>query len=113
MRKEPPASERRRRARQRALLNGKFVFEHPAMTVDCTIRDLTDLGARVVVGPGVIVPRLGWLINVRDGAAHRCEVIWRAGGLIGVKFVETINVRRPMLGPLNHLHRLWMASAGR
>lgn len=109
----PPATERRRIARQRALLSGKFVFEHPSMTVDCTIRDLTEFGARVVVGQGVVVPRRGWLINVRDGSAHESIVVWRAGGLLGVSFHETINVRVAIPAPHGHLHRLWMACAGR
>ncbi len=113
MSRKPPTADRRRRARQRTLLTGKFVCEHPNMTVDCTIRDITEFGARVVVGPGVVVPRRGWLINVREGSAHQVDVVWRAGGLLGVTYVDTIDVRSPLSPSLNHLHRLWVACAGR
>ena len=105
--------DRRRRVRQRALLSGKFVCDHPVMSVDCTIRDITEFGARVVVGPGVVVPRRGWLINVREGSAHQVDVVWRAGGLLGLRYGETIDVRRPGSPRLKHLHHLWTACAGR
>jgi len=108
----PPAGERRRIARPRALLRGLFVFEQPAITVECTIRDLTQFGARVVVPPGVVVPRQGWLIDIRDGRAHDTSVVWRASGLLGVSFGETVNLRSLDLGRRRRLRQLWLACGG-
>jgi hypothetical protein len=82
------------------------------MTVECTIRDLTEFGARVVAPPNIVVPRRGWLINIRDGRAYEISVVWRAGGLIGVSFTEHFNLRSPVLGPRGHLRDLWLAAGG-
>ena len=105
--------DRRQAARRRSLLRAKFVSDHPPMTIDCAIRDLTRYGARVVFPASVVAPARGWLINVAAGAAHETVAIWRAGGLRGVKFVRTVDVTRPQPGPLNQLHRLWLEAAPR
>ena len=95
--------------RRRALLSGKFVVDHPPLSIDCVIRDLTDAGARLVLGQNVICRPRGWLINLQAGSAHDAIVIWRAAGLLGVKFIETVDVRMPTPGALDRLHQLWLA----
>jgi hypothetical protein len=110
----PPLQERRRVLRPRVLLSGKLVFKDPPLTVDCAIRDLTELGARVVLAPDIVAPRRGWLVNLRAGCAYETVVIWRAAGLLGLRFGQTIDVTHPLPeGPMDHLHRLWIECAGR
>jgi hypothetical protein len=109
----PPSGDRRRGARSKALLRGVLVFDHPPITVDCTIRDLTQSGARLVVVDRVAVPREGSLINIRDGVAYEVSVAWRANGEIGVSFGETIDLKQPApSGPHHHLRNLWLACGG-
>jgi hypothetical protein len=107
----PRSVEQRGVTRRRALLSGKFVFDQPRHSVDCVIRDLSEVGARIVFAPRVVPRGRGWLIDLRAGFAHDAVVIWRASGLLGVKFVETIDVTTSAPGPLSHLHRLWAESA--
>lgn len=97
----------------RVLLTGKLVIGQPPVSVNCMIRDLTDHGARVVLAPNVVAPSRGWLINLRTGLAHDSVVAWRAAGLLGLDFIETIDLTGPIPGSLDHLHRLWVECAGR
>jgi hypothetical protein len=67
----------------------------------------------VGVSPGFVAPKRGWLVNIPAGVAHDSEVVWRAGGLLGVRFTETINVQTPIDGTFGFLHRLWIDCVGR
>jgi len=104
-------AERRRVARQRTLLGAKFVSEQPALTIDCTIRDFTEHGARIVFPALVAVPVHGWLVDVQAGLGYECQTIWRVAGMRGVKFLRTLDIRTPQPGWLNHLHRLWLVGS--
>jgi len=83
------------------------------MSFDCTIRDLSDNGARVLFRGLDAIPSKGWLINISGGRAHACETVWRAGRLRGLKFTQTLDVTRAHPDALNHLHRLWVEAAAR
>ena len=83
------------------------------ISVDCTIRDLTPFGARIVVTSGAALPRRGWLINVRDGRAHDSLIVWRASGLIGVSFSDTMDLEHATATRQRHLRDLWIACGGR
>jgi hypothetical protein len=93
-------------------LRGILVFDQPPITIDCTIRDLTPSGARLAVAPRVAVPRQGWLINIRDGLAHEVAIVWRTGGLVGVNFADTVDLKPATPGPHRHLRDLWLACGG-
>jgi hypothetical protein len=105
------AGERRRARRPRALLSGKLVFGQMSYSADCSIRDLSDTGARVRVAGNPWVGGEVWLICSRSGVAYRSVVAWRRAAEFGLRFVEEVDLKQPKTGPLYALRRLWLELA--
>lgn len=93
----PPLSERRARVRQRAFLKGVVWFNHRAACVDCTIRDISEHGARVVVNSSTaLIPNTVELeIPSKDQMLHS-TVRWRTGNEMGVSFDQAHEESRSM-----------------
>jgi hypothetical protein len=81
-------ADRRASRRKKSLLAGKIVYESGARTCDCTIRDISETGARVEIPVGQILPKNLFLIEVRGGLAYDCEVKWRTPSAIGLQFLR-------------------------
>ncbi|MEM7300443.1 MAG: PilZ domain-containing protein [Pseudomonadota bacterium] len=80
------APDRRVARRTRQLKSGRMIFNDASSTLDCTIRDATREGARLQLDASHRVPKVFDLVWVQRGSARRCEVVWRGGNQIGVKF---------------------------
>lgn len=78
--------ERRLAQRQRTLKGGKIVVNNGFSTYDCTVRNLSDIGAKLTVASLVGIPET-FQLAMDDGRRFNCETIWRKEGQIGVKFV--------------------------
>ena len=76
--------ERRRTQRQRVLKAGTISFG--GASIDCTIRNLTLLGASLNVASPVGIPDKFVLIVRSDDTTHQCIVVWRKEKQIGVAF---------------------------
>jgi hypothetical protein len=81
-----PMPERRRQPRQRSLLRGKLFFNNRLNVVDCTIRDMSDLGARVVHSEAVAIPDDLELYIPQKDQTFNVRVVWRRGQEAGVAF---------------------------
>jgi hypothetical protein len=110
---EAPSDDRRDAHRSRVLLGGKLLYGDMAYSLDCTIRDLSDSGARVRVAGDPHIGGPVWLINNRAGTAHRGSVLWRSSNELGLQFAEEIDLKQPITGALHHLRRLWLECARR
>jgi hypothetical protein len=81
--------EQRKSGRPRVLLAGRLIYGEAGLTMDCTIRDRTENGARLkLTGPAVLPQRMT-LIEIGSGMAHECELTWRRFPEIGVSFVSS------------------------
>lgn len=78
----------RGRPRRRVLKAGLIACHNRFVTFNCTVRDLTDAGARVVVDDQTGIPSHFELILDLDGLEAQCEVAWRKNKEIGVRFVQ-------------------------
>jgi len=78
--------DKRKIARRRVLKEGKIVFADAMRVFDCTIRDLSGEGARLLVGNSVGVPDVFQLFEKSTGMLYRATVIWRQSDAVGVKF---------------------------
>lgn len=68
--------------------DGRLLFVDQPCFVECTIRDISEDGARLsVLGP-VVLPRQILLWVQETGAIHECEVCWRKGSMVGVQFTD-------------------------
>lgn len=78
--------ERRATIRHRVLKGGRIVTNAGYSTYDCTVRSLSDGGARLKIASSVGVPDSFELV-MDDGRKFDCQVAWRTALEIGAKFI--------------------------
>ena len=77
-------AEARRAKRRQVLDMGLIRFGE--MSVSCVLRDLSDAGAALDVGPQSGIPNHFALIALSSKKIYSCKVVWRNGRRIGVAF---------------------------
>jgi len=80
----------KRRQRLRALKGGSILFYNGA-AFDCTVRNLSETGARIEVENPVGIPDKFKLIIKSKKLERACHVMWRKAKEIGVRFVESVS----------------------
>jgi hypothetical protein len=78
--------ERRRVQRTRILKGVKIILNDRASLFDCTVRNLTNLGASVHVPSTIGIPDVFALSFDFGRSSRGCRVIWRTKDKIGVAF---------------------------
>ena len=75
-----------RRIAVRQVVNRSAKLQESPATRECTIRDISATGVKLVVPGGLAADQF----TLFDGEAveHRCSVIWRLGELVGARFVK-------------------------
>jgi hypothetical protein len=73
--------------RRRVLKAGVVATNDRRLTRNCTVRDISDTGARLRMESSLVVPDTFELIVEIDGLEANCEVVWRSAGEVGVKFL--------------------------
>lgn len=80
-------TEQRSELRQRVLYAGKIIYLGFAVQIDCTIRNVSDAGAKIFVPTDVsALPGEFYLLDVGKQSIARAAIIWRRGNLFGVAF---------------------------
>jgi hypothetical protein len=105
-----PFIEKRTRRRRRVLLAGKLAFGMVAS--DCTIRDLTEVGAKVLAPTVAGVPDEVFLLIMREGLVVRARRVWSKPPLFGLKFLEAEDVEtsaKPQAAPLRRIWSEWVS----
>ncbi|KFC67303.1 PilZ domain protein [Devosia sp. LC5] len=77
--------EQRAAPRQRVLKGGKIVINDGFSTFQCTVRNLSETGARLKVTSIIGIPDTFELV-MDDGRKHACTTAWKTATEIGVKF---------------------------
>ena len=81
------ADDRRRDRRHVINRIAKYQADSGTLPRDCMITDISKQGARLFAD-GVEVPdQFHLLISGENGTRRECQVVWRLGGEIGVKFI--------------------------
>ena len=78
--------ERRKVPRNRTLKGGRIVTNDGHSTFDCTVRNHSDSGAKLVVASIIGIPRYFGL-TMQDGRTYNCDTIWHTETEIGVRFL--------------------------
>lgn len=81
-------AERRNATRNKSFLRGCLYFNKRRSAVDCLIRDISDVGARVVFSDTVAVPDAVELYIPQKEQTLRAHVQWRHGEELGLAFVD-------------------------
>jgi two-component system cell cycle response regulator len=80
--------ERRVNARKRVFKGGKIVVNEGRLVLDCSVRDLSEAGARLRVATEFDVPELFELRVFGSGEGRSVRMIWQHGKEVGVEFVK-------------------------
>lgn len=77
---------KRRSPRQRVLKAGKIAYANGSIVIDCTIRNLSDTGARLQVPTSVAIPDRFEFVEAASAKRRPATVMWRRGDLMGIRF---------------------------
>ncbi|MAZ84278.1 MAG: hypothetical protein CME90_11820 [Hoeflea sp.] len=80
--------------RARVLKGAHAAFNHEFSAVPCTVRDLSETGAKVHFEDGFIVPDRFTLFVEVDGIKVDCERVWLKGQNCGVRFIGPVTRTR-------------------
>jgi hypothetical protein len=81
--------ERRTSTRRRTFLGGVLAFQGRYATLDCTIRNLSETGARIAVDGSAILPDEFDFTITRNDRAFRARVVWRNAEAAGLALAST------------------------
>lgn len=107
----PPMAERRPKTRKRVLLTGIIAYDDGAHSFHCTIRNLSESGARLAITGSMLFPPDFYLINIRDRVAYDANLVWNKGTEVGVTFKATLPLASITDPRLAFLKRLWLTKA--
>jgi 2-succinyl-5-enolpyruvyl-6-hydroxy-3-cyclohexene-1-carboxylate synthase len=78
--------QRRVAKRMRVLKSGKIVLEG-RRAVDCTLRDVSETGAKLVCATALEMPDKFRLFIAADNTIRDVQIAWKEKGLLGITFV--------------------------
>ena len=107
------SDEHRAGQRKRALLPAVGCDPQGEHKFDCTIRDLSETGARIGFSKGTNFSQGLQIINVRDKLVYEARVVWCGASEAGVSFVKTRRLADLMTPLTSYLSRLWFERANR
>ena len=87
--------ERRRVPRQKSFLRGCIYFDKRRGALECLIRDISDLGARIIFSENVTVPDAVELHIPQRHKTLRAQVQWRRADEIGLSFPDAERIGPP------------------
>jgi hypothetical protein len=104
----PPRVVNQRKApRKRTLLGGKVVYGDGQHVLDCTIRDLSETGAKIAIAKGAVIPTRVFLIDRRAPIAYEATVSWIKAPDFGLTFLKTHSLKGEVPPELDYLKRVW------
>ena len=81
------AADKRSAPRRRVLKGAVAAYNDRHCTIPCIVRDISATGARIRSDGTLTIPDSFELIIDLDGTEADCEVVWRKGIEIGVRFL--------------------------
>src|ERR1700730_10116696 len=96
---EERVTERRRDSRRRVLENALIVFSNGHCSIGCKIIDVSNTGANLVPADIMLCPK-EFVLKPQIGETRHCEVMWRRGAKIGVRYV----IQQPATMPEERRH---------
>lgn len=77
---------RRNHPRKRTLKGGQIIYSNGNCTADCLILNMSDGGASLQATDVIDLP-LHVTLKDKQGKSYKCEVCWRHGKKLGVRFI--------------------------
>jgi hypothetical protein len=83
---QPTNADLRQEPRRRILKEGRIVIRRGWSLINCSIRDTSRGGARLSVKPETVLPKEFDLLFVTEQLLVPCEIRWRRGERMGVRY---------------------------
>ena len=103
----PPAADRRPKSRRRALLGGLVVHSGGRFSFPCTIRNVSEDGARIAFRKGQMLPSDFYLVDTWAGQGHRARIAWVTATEAGLSFSGSFDMNAITDPALSYLRRMW------
>jgi len=98
--------EQQKRSQRLRTLKGDSILVANGGAIDCTVRNISETGARLEVENPVGIPDKFTLIAQHERIKRGCRIVWRKAKQIGVRFVDIVSV-----GSLVHIAANSLADA--
>lgn len=95
---EPAGAEGRIAPRVRSFLRGECVSMNGAIRSECTVRDLSETGARIQISGGITLPEHFDLFIPQRNRREKAKLVWRHAEEAGLIFVNRQPVPQPETG---------------
>jgi len=82
------SAEHRTAGRTRSLLRGVIIHSNGNSRTECTVRDLSETGARMEISSAITVPEFFDLFIPLKNLTHRSRIVWRNSTEIGATFED-------------------------
>jgi hypothetical protein len=105
--------ERRPCRRKRVLLPAVVLYDEGKQEFDCTIRDLSESGARIAIPNISKFPSHFYLLDIRGRIAYDASVAWCGKSEAGLEFQNILRLTDIVDPALSFLKRVWFQRAGR
>jgi len=109
----PPIVDRRQSGRRRVLQGGLIISRDGMRTWDCSIKDLSERGAKIRLPDGQIIPEHCIFVNLKEGMAYQVVVRWIRDPLAGLGYLESYRLQDLSDPKLQFIRRLWQERRGR
>src|SRR5580704_15538171 len=91
-------TDRRSTPRQRSFIRGRVLFNHRRLTRDCTIRDFSNIGARLAFSGVASLPNTFEVYVPSKDEYRQAHAKWHKGNDIGVAWALEEEPRSPPEG---------------
>jgi len=83
--------DQRSSQRKRTILDGRIIFNNRSSVISCTVRDLSETGARIAFGHVISIPLEFEMEVPKRGLSVTARVMWSNGNEHGVMFIDGQN----------------------
>jgi hypothetical protein len=83
----PKLKIKRQQARRRRHQSAWITLDGKTPGYKCQVADVSQSGAKIILDTAVEVGSLLDIAFVPRAAARRCEVVWRRGKTLGIRFI--------------------------
>jgi hypothetical protein len=101
-------ADRRSDERRRVFLFGRLSDRTGEKAVECAIANVSHAGAQVRLYGEIELPNEAYLIDANTHSAHLANIVWREDDRLGLSFVATYNLEKPLPPKLNFLNCLFV-----
>jgi hypothetical protein len=92
--------------RLRTFIAGRLIFGGGTLSVSCSVRDLSDTGARVALESDTTIPNRVTLVLPTRNIVREAEVRWRHAGMFGLEFIKAEAAPVDAIDPSQRIRQL-------